>query len=76
MIVYRMLGCDLMQFKLYRIAGMFRRVKVSVFEGENDFHGFYFCSFVSLHIKHRPRLTMSLSRGTTSDHAQLLFFVG
>ena len=55
----------------YRIAGMFRRVKQGfVFEGENDFRGFYFRSFVSLHmIKHRPRLIVSLSRSATSDHA-------
>ena len=43
--------------------------KSFVFEGENDFRGFYFHSSVSFHIKHRLRLTVSLSRGATSDHA-------
>ena len=40
MIVYRMLGCDLMQFKLYRIAGMFRRVKVLFLKEKTIFMGF------------------------------------
>ena len=50
---------------------MFRRVKV-YFEGKNDFRGFYFHSFVSLHIKNKlsppQQLTVSLSCGATSDY--------